>query len=414
MRITVLFAMLALRLGAQGAPVTVAVEGKSNQSVTAAAAGQFVALAFAASDARGTDVFLAVSHDGGATFAMPVRVNATPGDARVGGEQPPRVALLTKPHGLPDVAVVWTARGTRGTRGTRLLAARSTDGGRSFGASTDVPGSDGAGNRGWESVTVTREGRLLTMWLDHRETAPSKEAMQAMAEMKHDPTAQAQLSKLYVSALNDKTPRVVTAGVCYCCKTSLATGPDGSVYGVWRHVYPGSQRDIALTVSRDDGRTFSRPARVSEDHWQFDGCPDNGPALAVDRARRVHVAWPTPPDGKTGTPLALFYAMTRDGRTFTPRVRVPAKGPAHHVQMAVMADGVLLLVWDEVAAGGRKIHVARATPNDAGKVSFDELPAVDVGNGNYPAVAATASGAVVAWTKTGGKGSVIAVARVVR
>ena len=167
-------------------------------------------------------------------------------------------------------------------------------------------------------------------------------------------------------------------------------------------------------MSRDGGRTFSSPIRVSEDHWQFDGCPENGPALAVDRDRRVHVAWPTPPDGKTGTPLALFYAMSRDGRSFTPRVRVPTNGAAHHVQMAATADGTLLLVWDEIGAGGRKVRLARARTDDAGKVSFDELPSVESGSGSYPVVAATASGAVVAWTRTGAGGNLIAVARIAR
>lgn len=410
MRTLFLLLILALRAGAQGLPVTVGVEGRSNQSVTIAAAGQFVALAFAASDASGADVFVSVSRDGGARFGTPVRVNATPGDSRVGGEQPPRVALVERKGGTPDIAVVWTAKAAEGTR---LLTARSTDGGKSFGANTVVPGSGGAGSRGWESVAVDNSGHLFTLWLDHRESARARD-MPAMAEMKHDPTAKAQLSKLYFASLDDKTPRVITSGVCYCCKTSLATGADGSVYGVWRHVYPGSQRDIALAVSRDGGRTFSSPVRVSEDHWQFDGCPENGPALAVDRDRRVHVAWPTPPDGKTGTPLALFYAMSRDGRSFTPRVRVPTNGAAHHVQMAATADGTLLLVWDEIGAGGRKVRLARARTDDAGKVSFDELPSVESGSGSYPVVAATASGAVVAWTRTGAGGNLIAVARIAR
>ncbi len=404
-------APLAAELGAQATPVTVGVEGKASQSVTAAAAGQFVALAFTASDASGADVFVAVSRDGGATFAAPVRVNATPGDSRAGGEQPARVALITKPRGLPDIAVVWT---TKGAAGTRLLTARSTDGGRTFGAPSGIPGGDAAGNRGWESVTVDKTGRLFTMWLDHRETVKAKEQMQTMEGMTHDPTAQAQLSKLYVSALGDDAPRVVTAGVCYCCKTSLVTGGDGALYGVWRHVYAGSQRDIALTVSRDGGRTFAAPVRVSEDHWHFDGCPDNGPALAVDRANHVHVAWPTPPDGKTGTPLALFYATSTDGRTFTPRVRIPTKGPAHHVQMTPMPDGSLLLAWDELTSSGRKVHVARATPGEGGTATFAELPVAEQGSGTYPAVATTANGAVIAWTRTEASGSTIAVQRIER
>ena len=410
MRTVILLIAFAVRAVAQGAPVTIGVEGKTNQSATVAASGLFVAVAFGASDASGTDVFVAVSQDGGGKFAAPVRVNATAGDARVGGEQPPHVALIERTGAVPAIAVVWTAKGTDGTR---LLTARSTDGGRTFGANTAIPGSDGAGSRGWESVAVDKAGHPFTLWLDHRETAKAK-AMPAMGEMKHDPTAMAELSKLYFSSLDDKTPRVITGGVCYCCKTSLVAAADGSVYGVWRHVYAGSQRDIALTVSRDGGRTFSLPARVSEDHWAFDGCPDNGPTLAVDGKKRAHVVWPTPPDGKTESPLALFYAMSKDGRSFSPRVRVPSKGAAHHAQLITVADGSLLLAWDEIGAGGRKIHLARAKADDGGKPSFDELSAGNVGLGNYPQLAETAAGAVMAWSMTEGGRSLIGVVRVRR
>ena len=410
----VLAAVLPARAPAQGAPVAVGVKGRSNQSVTVAAQGQFVALAFAATEGTTTDVFVAVSMDGGARFAEPVRVNATPGDARVGGEQPPRVALVPHKGARADIAVVWTAKSDEGTR---LKTARSVDGGKTFGPTTVVPGSDGAGNRGWESIAVDPNGRLLTLWLDHRETVKPKSDAPAgqvhdMAEMNHDPTAKAQLSKLYFSALDERAPHVIAAGVCYCCKTSLVAGADGSVYGVWRHVYSGSQRDIALTVSRDGGRTFASPVRVSEDHWEFDGCPENGPALAVSADGHVHVAWPTPPDGKTGTPLALFYAMSVVGRTFAPRVRVPTKGPANHAQLTVGANGTLVLAWDELGTGGRTVKVARGQPAADGKVKFDELRLSDAGSAMYPSVAATTGGVVVAWTRIDGSTSTIAVARV--
>lgn len=407
MRALLLIAFAALRLGAQG--VSVGVDGAQNQGASLAAAGQFVALTFAATAAGGTDVYFAASLDGGASFRAPVRVNATPGDARMSGEQPPRLALVARRGGLPDVVIVWS---TKAPEGTRLLFARSRDGGRSFGASALVPGSDGAGNRGWESITVDAAGKVGVLWLDHRESAKSKAMSAAMPEMKHDPTAQAESSKLYFALLDDAQPRVITGGVCYCCKTSLVTAADGSIYGAWRHVYPGSQRDIALTVSRDGGRTFSPPAKVSDDHWQFDGCPENGPALAVDHEGRVHVAWPTPADGKTGSPLALFHAMSKDGKTFTPRVRVPNKGPASHVQMAFGADGALTLVWDEITTAGRKIRAARAQADAAGNVRFSELTALDTEPGTYPVIAATPSGMVVAWVKPEGAASVIAVRRI--
>jgi hypothetical protein len=130
---------------------------------------------------------------------------------------------------------------------------------------------------------------------------------------KTDGAAKAELSKLYFSRLDGSgDPRALTGGVCYCCKTAVAAGPNGSLYAAWRHVYPGNIRDIAFTVSRDNGRTFAAPLRVSDDHWVLDGCPENGPAMAIDGRDRVHhcVADPGPARPPAARqPGAALYAL---------------------------------------------------------------------------------------------------------
>jgi hypothetical protein len=227
-----------------------------------------------------------------------------------------------------------------------------------------------------------------------------------------DPVERASHSKLYVAALDGTAPaRAIASSVCYCCKTSFVAGADGALYGVWRHVFPGSLRDMAFTVSRDGGRTFAAPVRVSEDRWAFDGCPDNGPALVVDSAQRVHVVWPSPADSRNVNTMALFYAQSRDGRTFSPRVPVPVGGPAGHVNVSMISANALLIVWDEMQNGGRIVRKARATTDAAGGVAFrpidGDMP------GRYPAVVPTPSGALVAWTQQQNGRSEIVLERVV-
>ena len=57
---------------------------------------------------------------------------------------------------------------------------------------------------------------------------------------------------------------------------------------------------MAFTVSRDGGRSFLPPVRISEDGWAVDGCPDDGPAIAVDGRGEVRLAWPTVIDDQAG------------------------------------------------------------------------------------------------------------------
>jgi hypothetical protein len=387
----------------------IAVAARANANPSLAALGQFAVVVWSAATSAGvTDVYAGTSRDGGRTFSAPIRVNRTPGDASVGGEQPPRVTLVPNAGRDPSIVVVWTAKDSGGTR---LVSARSSDGGKSFLAPTRVPGSESPGNRGWESIATTRDGDVVALWLDHRDL-PSRSGQATHSHADHrrdaaqaaqtDGVARAQLSKLFFGRLSTPdSARALTGGVCYCCKTAVATGSDGSIHAAWRHVYPGNIRDIAFTMSSDGGRTFIPPVRVSEDQWVIDGCPENGPAIAVDASRRIHVVWPTLIPGRTPASeptLGLFYATSRDGRTFTPRQRIPTEGVPRHPQIAVGSRGGIIVVWDEQTRGPRRTAVGRGTTTANGTVQFVRQPIEDGESAVYPAVATVDDAVIVAWT----------------
>jgi hypothetical protein len=415
-------------LGAAGKGIELRVAGRTNATASIASDDDTVAVAWSAALPSGTtDVYAATSRDAGRSFAAPVRVNDVDGDARVGGEQPPRVAIA---NGV--TTVVWT---TKGAHGTRLVYARSSDGGATFSRAVDVPGSDAAGNRGWENITIvrptasagaaarghsapTRRGAAYPMvvWLDHRDLAQQDGAVAAShhdhAAMSTtlDGVAMAQKSKLFVAALDGTAPaRAVTGGVCYCCKTAIAAAADGTVYMAWRHVYPGNIRDIAFSYSRDGGRTFAAPVRVSDDHWTLEGCPDDGPALAVDRGGRIHVVWPTLVTEHDAETIALFYATSHDGKRFTPRQRIAALGMPHHPQITIGFDDAPVVTWDESAKGSRRAAMARVVAGSGGRhrLAHEILGEIAL----YPVVAAVRGGIVAAWTSGKSPDSVIRVER---
>ena len=162
------------------AATTLTVPGRASATPSIAADGQFVAVVWGGTLPDGTtDVFLAVSRDGGRAFGNPVRVNHVAGDARLNGEQPPYVGLIPRPNSDPAIAVVWT---TKGAKGTTLLQSRSDDSGRTFTPASIVLGTDAAGNRGWEAIAIEPGGRVDVVWLDHRELASDSK----MASSHHD------------------------------------------------------------------------------------------------------------------------------------------------------------------------------------------------------------------------------------
>ncbi len=336
---------------------TLAVPGRANATPSIAADGLRVAVAWSAREASGsTDIYVATSADGGRTFRDPVRVNDEPATARAGGEMPPRVVFAGK-----SIEVLWVSRGA----GTTIRMARSGDGGRTFEASRELQQRGAAGDRGWPALTADAKGTLHAVWLDHRALALSDGAKHvheaaANAAEKRDGVAMAQKSGLYYRGPSGE--HEITRGVCYCCKTAVAAAPDGAIFAAWRHVFAGNFRDIAFISSRDGGRTFAPFVRVSEDRWQLDGCPDDGPALAVDARGVAHIVWPTvvaqPEPHK-----AVFYASTRDGRTFTARVRVSPEGRnAAHPQITIDGDGRAFVLWDEIENGRRHVFITHRLP----------------------------------------------------
>ena len=208
----------------------------------------------------------------------------------------------------------------------------------------------------------------------------------------------------------------VTTDVCFCCKTSTASGPAGAVYVAFRDIYPGSLRDMSVARSIDGGKTFDAPVRVSEDGWELTGCPEDGPSIAVDAAGVVHLAWPTLVDAKTDR-KAIFYTYSTDqGRTFAPRMRVDQGDDVRHAQhpRLAAANGRVVVVWDESLASGPRIRarVVRSSSSSAwSPVAGDIVTVSEPVAVTYPAVAMVSDGAVIGWVRTSATGADIQVRR---
>lgn len=390
--IAVLTSLLVGPVAHSRSDVTLAIAGATNQTPWVAAQGSLVAAAWGASAAGKADIYLAVSRDGGLKFGPPVRVNAVAGEARVSGEIAPRVAIVPgSASGVPEIAVLWNAKDGV----TMIKLARSRDGGRSFGTPQPLQTAGAAGDRGWQALAVDGRGTAHAIWLDHRGMAAAKTGA-AAHKGEHDGVAMAQRSGLYYassSAGGASVDRELFKGVCYCCKTAMTAAPDGTLYAAWRHVFDGNFRDMAFTASRDGGKTFSPLARINQDGWSINGCPDDGPAMAVDAKGAVHLVWPTVVGGTEG---ALLYAVSRDGRSFSAPIRVPTLGSPKpsHPQIAIDGQGRPVVAWDEVRNGVRGAAFSRMTASTFG-------PAQSLGTSGpstYPVLAVGSRGVVAVWT----------------
>ena len=257
-----------------------------------------------------------------------------------------------------------------------LQLSRSLDGARSFERPLRV-NEDRPMSHSFEGLAVGADGTVVVGWIDAREGEGQ--------------------TRSYLARIVDRGSRVEQAvklddgETCVCCRIDVAAG-DGVVAALWRKVFPGNIRDMVLGLSRDGGRSFGPPARVSIDGWKIAACPHRGGKVALDGRGRVHVAWYT--EGQDETPRVL-YAASADGRTFDPpqRIAMAAGSVPDHVGLAVNRTGVVAVVWEESTAVRRRIRLR--VSRDGGK-TFDEAQSLSTAIKAYaPDVAATPGGDIV-------------------
>src|SRR5438132_8877134 len=91
------------------APTTLGVAGLANTTPSLAVLGRTVAAVWTAGKSGIVNVYAATSHDGGATFSEPRRVNDQDGDVSVNNEQPPRV-VISGSGAEAILTVIWSKR----------------------------------------------------------------------------------------------------------------------------------------------------------------------------------------------------------------------------------------------------------------------------------------------------------------
>jgi hypothetical protein len=387
---------------AVGAAVTVAEQAAGNPTAAVDPRGGTGFVAWIAAEGGASNVCRARMGADGRTEA-PVRVNDRAGDAAPHEQAPAQVAVG------PDGAVYVLWQNNVKVPGRRFPAsdlrfARSADGGRTFAPAITV--NDDAGgipsSHTFHDLAVAADGTVWVSWIDSRakdaaraarppSASPPAAAGHGHKHMGDDdlPPSEIRIAKSTDGGRTFGPGMVVDTAPCPCCRTSLAFGPDGSVYLAWRKEYGGDVRDVVVARLDAGAAAFSAPVRVHTDAWVFPACPHTGPSLAVDARGRVHVGWYTGREGRQG----LWYARSDDaGRTFGARAALVTGPDVPPSQVALSARGdEIVAAWDDRPEKGiRRLALARIGADG-------EMVRVQGGEGRIPALEARGGAALVAW-----------------
>ena len=357
--------------------LTVAPANASNPTIAFDKKAARVYVAYVGKTGEERNVYLASMNTGEAKFSSPVQVNDIAGDAAAHSEAPAQVVAGPEGH----VYVLWhkdTFQEGRRFPTSNLRFARSTDGGKTFAPAIFV-NDDHAGpptSHSFHSIAVAPDGTIYVAWLDGRDRTIAPAVMVARSTDGGESFA----------------PGVIVARkICPCCRTALTVDAQGTLYVVFRNVYPENLRDMAIARSHDRGQTFSEPARIHADGWVIDGCPHNGPAIDTDAESNVHLAWYTGKEEGYG----VYYAVSSDhGDSFTSPIHLNNGMEASPVRATLTAQNKTAAILACEATSGAGAHIYLLTPDLArpGQIRRDSLS-----TGVYPVIAQQHGLIAVAW-----------------
>ncbi len=337
-----------------------------------------ISLAWMEEDKELRTVLYARAEKSGGPIGAPVGVNQ-PTEAPYMRQEAPALAVVGD-----DVFLTWALTHPKLTAdkpfSNELRLSRSTDGGKTFLPSILVNDDEQVIGHSFDSVHVAPDGVVHVAWIDGRE-GKKESGTFVTRSTDHGHTVSKNLK--------------VDENTCVCCRTSLTTGPDGTLYVAWRKILPGDLRETVVARSTDGGQTFTAPVIVGQDRWVFPGCPHRPASIGTDRLGRLYVVWYT--EGVDETP-AVYLAYSDDrGETFSPKQKLNvSKGTfPDHPQMAVDPEGRVVIVWEEQSPVRREVVMSVSL--DRGQ-TFSTPQKLNEKKGQTPSLSMNSKGLVaLAW-----------------
>jgi hypothetical protein len=150
---------------------------------------------------------------------------------------------------------------------------------------------------------------------------------------------------------------------CQCCGTAMAAGSKGEAWLAYRDLETGDLRDFQVLRSRADPPRFASAAKLSEDGWRIQGCPETGARLVEAPDGTLWAAWFT----AGGEPGVYVTSSGDGGASFAARTLLSPPGrPGRHPEIGVLPDGRIAVLYDSLDDGGGPSVMGRLRdPNGA-------------------------------------------------
>ncbi|HYR29290.1 MAG TPA: sialidase family protein [Thermoanaerobaculia bacterium] len=325
-------------------------------------------------------ILAAVSTDGGKSWPAGTRITREAETIDANGESRPKLALGSK----GEVYVSWTRSGKKSHSGD-VRFSRSVDGGKTFDAPRTINDDGVERTHRFDTLAVAADGTVHLAWVDARDADAAKAAEKPYIG-----------AALYHAVSRDRgatfaANRKIKDHICECCRIARTFDEDGNLVLLWRDA-AGNLRDHVLIRLTPQGKVAGEPARATTDNWKINGCPHQGPSIAVGRDGVTHMVWFTG-EGPNG-PGAFYGRLDANGK---------AMGAPHRLTPLTMSRGVVevqgsrvIVAWKESRTAGAAVMVSTSSDNGA-TFSAPRAVAETSGMSDHPLLVTSAGGVYLSW-----------------
>jgi hypothetical protein len=217
-----------------------------------------------------------------------------------------------------------------------IFIKQSNDAGKNWTLENKLHSDTTKTEHGFVSLAPSNNNSFFISWLDGRNTK----------SMDHD-----HVHGQNEGAMQIRVAEVMSNGeivkefeldsrTCDCCNTSTALTGDGPIV-VWRDRSEKEIRDIYYSKFKDGIWSESKP--VYQDNWEINGCPVNGPKVAVQESS-VAVAWFTAADNIPKVNLSFSKDI---GEHFLEPITISQGNAIGRVDLLMLDEKIALISWME-------------------------------------------------------------------
>ncbi|HEX5155320.1 MAG TPA: hypothetical protein VFW07_27955 [Parafilimonas sp.] len=181
---------------------------------------------------------------------------------------------------------------------------------------------------------------------------------------------------------------------CECCRTAISSDGNGNISAVFRAIINDSIRDISISTSADNGKTFGKAASFSNDNWVINGCPHNGPCVANNNGIS-YTTWYT-----GGARKGIYYEeLNKENKAIIKRQVSP---DGKNIQLCVLDDGARMIAYNETIHEADSFYSRIIISKVEGDKIFSKNITSEKAHAFYPVVCSYEKDKIiVAWSEGG-------------